>query len=108
MIKPVDMDKVDFNPLDPTKIWPENEVKMVLVGKMTLNKWPDNFFEQVEEAAFSPADLIPGIEPSEDKLLQGRLFSYFDTQRYRIGPTSILYLSMLQRSLLIRITRMVS
>ncbi|MBB6498813.1 catalase [Pedobacter cryoconitis] len=86
MIKPADMDKVDFNPLDPTKVWPENEVKMVLLGKMTLNKWPDNFFEQVEEAAFSPADLVPGIEPSEDKLLQGRLFSYFDTQRYRIGP----------------------
>jgi len=86
MIKPADMDKVDFNPLDPTQVWPENEVKMVLLGKMTLNKWPDNFFEQVEEAAFSPADLVPGIEPSEDKLLQGRLFSYFDTQRYRIGP----------------------
>ena len=85
MLKPEDLDKLDFDPLDATKVWPEKDAKLVLVGKMTLNKWPDNFFEQVEESAFSPATLVPGIEPSEDKLLQGRLFSYFDTQRYRIG-----------------------
>ena len=52
---------------------------------MTLNKIPANFFQEVEQSAFSPGTLVPGIEPSEDKLLQGRLFSYFDTQRYRIG-----------------------
>lgn len=86
MLKPEDLDKFDFNPLDPTKTWPEKDVKMVLVGKMILNKNPDNFFEQVEQSAFSPGTLVPGIEPSEDKLLQGRLFSYFDTERYRIGP----------------------
>jgi catalase len=85
MLKPQDFDKLDYNPLDPTKVWSEKDAKLILVGKMTLNKWPDNFFEEVEESAFSPATLVPGIEPSEDKLLQGRLFSYFDTQRYRIG-----------------------
>jgi catalase len=85
MLKPQDFDKLDFNPLDPTKIWPEKDVKLVLIGKMTLNKWPGNFFEEVEQSAFSPGTLVPGVEPSEDKLLQGRLFSYFDTQRYRIG-----------------------
>ncbi|KRT17861.1 catalase [Pedobacter ginsenosidimutans] len=85
MLKPEDFEHLDFNPLDATKIWPEKDTKSILVGTMTLNKIPDNFFEQVEESAFSPGDLVPGIEPSEDKLLQGRLFSYFDTQRYRIG-----------------------
>ncbi len=57
----------------------------MLIGTMTLNKIPDNYFEHVEQSAFSPGTLIPGIEPSEDKLLQGRLFSYFDTQRHRVG-----------------------
>ena len=85
MLKASDFEKLDFNPLDATKIWPEAVAKSVLVGKMTLNRLPGNFFEEVEQSAFSPGTLVPGIEPSEDKLLQGRLFSYFDTQRYRIG-----------------------
>jgi catalase len=85
IIKAEDLDKFDFNPTDATKIWPENLVPLVKVGKMTLNKAPSNFFEEVEQAAFAPANLVPGIEASEDKLLQGRLFSYTDTQRYRIG-----------------------
>ncbi|RQO74482.1 catalase [Pedobacter sp. KBW06] len=85
MIKPEDMDKLDFNPLDATKIWPEKDAKSILVGSMILNKMPENFFDEVEQSAFSPGDLVPGIEASEDKLLQGRLFSYFDTQRYRVG-----------------------
>lgn len=80
-----DFDKLDYYPLDPTKIWNENDAKSILVGTMTLNRVPDNYFEYTEQAAFSPGTLVPGIEPSEDKLLQGRLFSYFDTQRYRIG-----------------------
>ncbi|OXA95868.1 catalase [Flavobacterium oncorhynchi] len=80
-----DFDKLDINPLDPTKVWSESISPLQLVGKMTLNKIPDNFFQEVEQSAFSPGTLVPGIEPSEDKLLQGRLFSYFDTQRYRIG-----------------------
>jgi catalase len=85
MLKASDFDKLDINPLDPTKIWPETIAPLQLLGKMTLNKIPDNFFQEVEQSAFSPGTLVPGIEPSEDKLLQGRLFSYFDTQRYRIG-----------------------
>lgn len=85
MLKAEAFDKLDFVPTDPTKIWPESIAKPQLVGKMTLNRVPDNFFEEVEQAAFSPGTLVPGIEASEDKLLQGRLFSYFDTQRYRIG-----------------------
>ncbi len=74
-----------FNPLDATKVWPENLVPSIPVGVMTLNRTPANFFEETEQSAFSPANLVPGIEASEDRLLQGRLFSYLDTQRYRIG-----------------------
>jgi catalase len=85
LLKSKDFDKLDINPLDPTKVWPESIIPLQLVGKMTLNRTPDNFFQEVEQSAFSPGTLVPGIEPSEDKLLQGRLFSYFDTQRYRIG-----------------------
>lgn len=85
MLKKEDFDKLDFNPVDVTKVWPEAIAKSVKVGTMTLNRNPGNYFQEVEQAAFSPGTLVPGIEPSEDKLLQGRLFSYFDTQRHRIG-----------------------
>ncbi|MDI9340133.1 MAG: catalase [Sediminibacterium sp.] len=85
MLKASDFEKLDYYPLDATKIWNEKDAPLTLVGTMTLNKIPDNFFEYTEQSAFSPASLVPGIEPSEDKLLQGRLFSYFDTHRYRIG-----------------------
>ncbi|ADQ81220.1 catalase [Riemerella anatipestifer] len=85
ILKPSDFDKLDYFPLDATKIWNETDAKPMLIGTMTLNKIPDNYFEHVEQSAFSPGTLIPGIEPSEDKLLQGRLFSYFDTQRHRVG-----------------------
>jgi catalase len=84
MLKKEDFEKLDFNPVDVTKVWPEKVAKSTLVGTMTLNKNPENYFQEVEQAAFSPATLIPGIEASEDKLLQGRLFSYFDTQRHRL------------------------
>lgn len=84
MLKKEDFEKLDFNPVDVTKIWPESIAKPVKVGTMTLNKNPENFFQEVEQSAFSPGSLVPGIEPSEDKLLQGRLFSYFDTQRHRL------------------------
>ncbi|MEK4513224.1 catalase [Paenibacillus sp. FSL K6-2524] len=80
-----DLDKWGFDPLDPTKVWPEDHYPLEKVGTMTLNRNPGNFFAEVEQAAFSPSTLVPGIEPSEDKLLQGRLFSYPDTQRYRLG-----------------------
>ncbi len=85
MLKPEDLNKFDFNPLDATKIWPENLAPSTKIGKMTLNRMPTNYFDETEQSAFSPGTLVPGIEPSEDKLLQGRVFSYFDTQRYRIG-----------------------
>lgn len=84
LLKREDFDKLNFNPVDVTKIWPESIAKPVKVGTMTLNQNPTNFFQQVEQSTFSPATLVPGIEPSEDKLLQGRLFSYGDTQRHRL------------------------
>ncbi|MCD7035223.1 catalase [Metabacillus sp. GX 13764] len=85
-IMPVEeYDRLDFDPCDPTKNWPEDDYPLQKVGTMTLNKNPENFFAETEQAAFSPSALVPGIEPSEDKLLQGRLFSYPDTQRHRLG-----------------------
>ncbi|OSY16287.1 Catalase [Bacillus mycoides] len=80
-----EMDSLDFDPLDPTKVWPEDRFPLIEVGTMTLNRNPKNFFAEVEQVAFSPSSTVNGIEPSEDKLLQGRLFSYPDTQRYRLG-----------------------
>ncbi len=78
--------KQTFDPLDPTKTWPEAKFPLMPVGKMVLNRNPENFFAEVEQAAFCPATVVPGIELSPDKLLQGRSFSYADTQRYRVGP----------------------
>lgn len=77
--------KQDFDPLDPTKTWPEDKFSLMPVGKMVLNRNPENFFAEVEQAAFCPASIVPGIEFSADKLLQGRTFSYADTQRHRLG-----------------------
>ncbi len=91
LIKPEDMHSFDFWPLDPTKDWPADLIPKQKIGTMTLNRNPVNFFEEMESIAFSPGSLIPGVEPSEDKLLQGRLFSYFDTHRHRLGPN---YLQM--------------
>jgi catalase len=78
--------KHEFDPLDPTKTWPEDKLPLMVVGKMVLNRNPKNFFAEVEQAAFCPASIVPGIEFSADKLLQGRVFSYADTQRHRLGP----------------------
>ena len=75
----------DFNPLDTTKVWPIDLIPAKKVGELTLNRVPDNFFQYTEQAAMAPNNMIPGIEPSEDRMLQGRLFSYADTQRYRLG-----------------------
>ncbi|OIP92587.1 MAG: catalase [Syntrophaceae bacterium CG2_30_49_12] len=77
--------KQDFDPLDSTKTWPEKKFPLMPVGKMALNRNPGNFFAEVEQAAFCPASIVPGIEFSADKLLQGRTFSYADTQRHRLG-----------------------
>jgi len=86
IMKPEELDELDFDPLDATKVWPEDRFPWQPVGRMTLNRNPQNYFAEVEQSAFSPSALVPGIEPSEDKLLQGRLFSYPDTQRHRLGP----------------------
>ena len=74
-----------FNPFDLTKVWPHGDYPPITIGKFTLNRNPDNYFAEVEQAAFEPANLIPGVAPSPDKMLQGRLFSYPDTHRHRIG-----------------------
>jgi catalase len=85
LLDPADMDSFDFDPLDPTKDWFEEDIPYHKVGSMILNRNPDNVFAETESVGFNPGVVVPGIEPSEDKLLQGRLFSYSDTQRYRIG-----------------------
>jgi len=77
--------KQDFDPLDPTKTWPENKFPLMPVGKMVLNRNPENYFAEVEQAAFCPASIVSGIDLSADKLLQGRAFAYADTQRHRLG-----------------------
>src|SRR5438309_2479559 len=74
-----------LNPFDLTKVWPHRDYPLIEVGVMELNRNPENFFADVEQAAFSPANIVPGIGFSPDKMLQGRLFSYGDTQRYRLG-----------------------
>lgn len=83
VMSPSELNSFDYNPLDATKVW--TDIAETKVGTMTLNRMPTNFFQETEQVAMSPANLIPGIEPSEDRLLQGRIFSYSDTQMYRLG-----------------------
>ena len=80
-----DASKVPYNPFDLTKIWPHKDYPLIEVGVMELNRNPENFFAEVEQSAFNPANVVPGIGFSPDKMLQGRLFSYGDAQRYRLG-----------------------
>ncbi|MFK0291539.1 catalase [Streptomyces sp. NPDC090442] len=75
-----------FNPFDLTKVWPHGDYPLIEVGRMTLNRNPEDYFIHIEQAAFEPSNMVPGIGPSPDKMLLGRLFSYPDTHRYRIGP----------------------
>ncbi|MEW1751211.1 catalase [Streptomyces angustmyceticus] len=75
-----------FNPFDLTKVWPHGDYPLIEVGRMTLNKNPEDYFIHIEQAAFEPSNMVPGVGPSPDKMLLGRLFSYADTHRYRIGP----------------------
>ena len=74
-----------FNPFDLTKVWPHKDYPLIDVGVFELNRNPENYFADVEQAAFNPANVVPGIGFSPDKMLQGRLFSYGDAQRYRLG-----------------------
>ncbi|MFI8688634.1 catalase [Rossellomorea sp. NPDC077527] len=85
VLDPMEMDEYDFDPLDATKDWPEDDIPPQIVGTMMLNRNPENVFAETESVGFNPGVLVNGMLPSEDKLLQGRLFSYSDTQRYRIG-----------------------
>ncbi|PID03300.1 MULTISPECIES: catalase [unclassified Sporosarcina] len=77
--------KFDFDILDPTKLWPEEDIPVKIIGKMTLNRNVDNVFAEMEQVAFHPGNVVPGIDFSNDPLLQGRLFSYTDTQLIRLG-----------------------
>lgn len=77
--------ELDFDPLDDTKLWPNDQFPWYPVGKMTLNKNPVNYFAEVEQSAFGTGVLVDGLDFSDDKMLQGRTFSYSDTQRYRVG-----------------------
>lgn len=74
-----------YNPFDLTKVWPHGDFPLIEVGEMELNRNPENYFADVEQAAFNPAHVVPGIGFSPDKMLQGRLFAYGDAQRYRLG-----------------------
>lgn len=87
VLKVDDIAKLNYNPFDATKDW--YDVPETKIGTMTLNEVPENFFASTELAAFAPSNLVPGIEPSPDRLLQGRLFSYADTHRHRIGGNAM-------------------
>jgi len=80
-----DAEKTSYNPFDLTKVWPHAEYPLIDVGVMELNRNADNYFAEIEQAAFSPSNIVPGIGHSPDKMLQARVFSYADAHRYRLG-----------------------
>jgi len=80
-----DANTYHIHPFDLTKVWPHADYPLIEVGYFELNRNPENFFADVEQAAFAPSNIVPGIGFSPDRMLQGRLFSYGDTQRYRLG-----------------------
>ncbi len=80
-----DAEKVPYHPFDLTKVWPKGDYPLIEVGEFELNRNPDNFFLDVEQSAFAPSNLVPGISVSPDRMLQARLFNYADAQRYRLG-----------------------
>lgn len=82
---PEQAESYKWNIFDLTKVWPHKDFPLIEVGKMVLNKNPENYFAETEQSAFSPSHLVPGIEPSADPVLQSRLFSYPDTHRHRLG-----------------------
>ncbi|MGZ7148944.1 catalase [Bacillus sp. BC08] len=86
LMDPIDEEHLSYDPLDDTKVWDEKSYPLIPVGKMVLNKNPENYMEQVEKVAFSPSNLLDGAELSDDKMLQGRANIYSDSQRRRIGP----------------------
>ena len=74
-----------FNPFDLTKVWPQGDYPLIPVGRLTLNRNPENYFAQIEQATFAPSNFVPGIAASPDRMLQARIFSYADAHRYRVG-----------------------
>jgi catalase len=86
IMTPEQAKKYRFDPFDITKVWPHADFPPMNVGRLVLNRNPENYYAEVEQAAFSPGNFVPGIGPSPDKMLQGRLFSYHDTHRHRLGP----------------------
>ncbi|KAI8089361.1 catalase [Halteromyces radiatus] len=85
VMDPKDAKTYRFNPFDVTKVWPHKDYPLQPVGRMVLNRNPENYFAETEQAAFSPSHIVPGIDVSPDRMLQGRLFSYPDTHRHRLG-----------------------
>ncbi|RKP26939.1 catalase [Syncephalis pseudoplumigaleata] len=85
VMEPADAVHYRWNPFDVTKVWPHADYPLQPIGKLVLNRNPENYFAEVEQAAFSPSHLVPGIDVTHDKMLQGRLFSYPDTHRHRLG-----------------------
>ena len=77
-----------FNPFDLTKVWPQGDYPPIKVGRLVLDRNPENFFAEVEQASFYPSNLVPGIGLSPDKMLMGRIFSYHDTHLHRSAPTT--------------------
>jgi catalase len=86
IMTPEEAEEYAFDPFDITKVWFHKDFPLIPVGKIVLDRNPENYFAEVEQAAFSPANFVPGIAASPDKMLQGRLFSYHDTHRHRLGP----------------------
>ncbi len=80
-----DAENAPFNPFDLTKVWPHGDYPLIEVGVLELNRNPDNYFAEIEQAAFAPSNIVPGIGFSPDKMLQARIFSYADAHRYRLG-----------------------
>ena len=80
-----DAQNYKWNVFDVTKVWSHKDYPLIEVGVLELNRNPLNYFEEVEQVAFCPSHMVPGIEPSFDRMLQGRLFSYTDTHRHRLG-----------------------
>ncbi len=86
VMTPEQVEKYRFDSFDITKVWPHADAPLMPVGRMVLDRNPENYFAEAEQSAFSPGNLVPGIATSPDKMLQGRLFSYHDTHRHRLGP----------------------
>ncbi|PBC33489.1 Catalase [Apis cerana cerana] len=89
VMTPTQAKSFKWNPFDLTKVWPHDEYPLIPVGKLVLNRNPENYFADIEQIAFDPAHMVPGIGASPDKMLQGRMFTYGDAHRHRLGPNNL-------------------